>query len=51
MTWSIWLKMPNTEGWSRVAGGLSKDDADLLVSAMLFPARTMPDATSDEESR
>lgn len=31
------------DGWSRVAGGLSEDDANRLVTAMLFPARAMPD--------
>lgn len=42
-TYSIWLLLPNNVGWSRVAGGLSKDEADRLVVAMLFPARAMPD--------
>lgn len=34
---------PAGGGWSRVAAGLSQEDADRLVVAMLFPARAMPD--------
>jgi hypothetical protein len=39
---------PAGGGWSRVAGGLSQEDADRLVVAMLFPARAMPDEVKDE---
>ena len=43
MTWSIWLLMPNNVGYSRVAGNLSREDAEKFAAAMLFPARAMPD--------
>lgn len=43
MTYSIWMLLPNNVGWSRVAAGLSQEDADRLVVTKLFPARAMPD--------
>jgi hypothetical protein len=48
MTWSVWMKMPleNGGGFSRVAGDLSKEDAERFAAAMLFPARAMPDEES-----
>lgn len=46
-TWSIWMQVPATGGWSRVAGDLSKEDAERLTAAMLFEARVMPDKTED----
>ena len=50
MTWSVWMLMPDkVSGWSRIAGGLLETDAVRFAEAMLFPARAMPDETSDEE--
>lgn len=49
MTYSIWMKMPLDDGggWSRIAGGLSQEDAERFAAAMLFPARAMPDETPE----
>lgn len=45
MTYSIWMKMPDKDGgWSRVAGPLSKEDAEKLAAAFLFPVHVDPDA-------
>lgn len=44
MTWCIWMKVPATEGWSRVAAGMSQEDAERFAKVLLFPARAMPDS-------
>jgi hypothetical protein len=37
------MKMPNTEGWSRVACGMTQTEAEWFVDQLYFPARAMPD--------
>ena len=49
MTWSVWMQMQDkTGGWSRIAGGLTKEDAERFAGAMVFPARAMPDTSSND---
>lgn len=47
MTYSVWMKVPATAGWSRIVGGLSKEDAEWLADKMLFEVRAMPDKEED----
>jgi len=52
MTWCVWSKIPRAgqasagrkEGWSRVAGGLTQDEAQWFAEKIFFQARAMPDA-------
>lgn len=51
-TYCVWAKVPRKnaimagrkEGWSRVAGGLTKEAADLFAQQIYFTARVMKDA-------
>lgn len=46
MTYSVWMRVPHEgsrDGWSRVAGGLEKAQAEWMSEALFFDARAMPD--------
>jgi hypothetical protein len=48
-TYCIWMQVPAANGYSRIASGLTKDDAERFADALLFRGRAMPEATEDFE--
>ena len=44
-TWSVWMLFPGEAGggWSRIAGGLTQETAELFAAHLLFRGRAMPD--------
>ena len=47
MTWSVWMQVPATSGWSRVVGNLTQAEAERFSECCLFPARAMPDESKE----
>lgn len=51
-TYCVWARVPRknqsmagrNEGWSRIAGNLTKEAAELFAEQVFFEARAMPDA-------
>ena len=53
-TYSVWMKIPATNpdrpGFSRIAQGLSEEQAKVLAEALNFEGRAMPDSNNFEEN-
>lgn len=43
MSWSVWVQVPGTSGWSRMFGGLMQEDAEWVAEECFFAARAMPE--------
>ncbi|GAB3297050.1 hypothetical protein GCM10027563_39440 [Parasphingorhabdus pacifica] len=53
-TYSVWMLMPlpdDRRPWSRIAGGLTVDEADVYARTLLFEHRIMSDERSPEGAR
>lgn len=52
-TYCVWARVPRRnlsmpgkqDGWSRVAGGLTREEAEWFADTIFFQARAMADAT------
>lgn len=47
--WCIWVRLPSPtgkaaqDGWSRIATGMTQEQAEWMASVIFFPVQAMPE--------